>query len=86
MPGETLSIEAGNILINGKPLDVPPALVRIPFSVSASNHPAWKVVAHPCTIPLNCFYLLGDNPAVANDSRFNGPVGRDSIRGKVLGK
>jgi signal peptidase I len=38
----------------------------------------------PITIPPNVYFMIGDNRGLSNDSRFWGPVPRDSIIGEAF--
>lgn len=81
LPGETIEIREGQIVINGK-IELPPSglsdLKYIPDSLNAKTH-------FPYAIPQDSYFLLGDNAEQAIDSRYYGPVVRDKIHGKVLG-
>jgi signal peptidase I len=43
-------------------------------------------VASPFTVPMDGYFVLGDNSANANDSRFWGALPRTNILGKVKNK
>lgn len=71
LPGETVEIHSGYLYVDG----VPVAETFIDHSV--------QYELEPTTLgPLN-YFVLGDNRGNSNDSRSFGPVGRDSIVGRV---
>jgi signal peptidase I len=73
MPGETVSIRDGEVLINGRPwthLSGPSGVAPVDFG--------------PVRLGDSEYFLLGDNPPVSVDSRTFGPVGRSRIYGRVL--
>jgi signal peptidase I len=73
LPGETVSEQTGQVLIDGKPLKesyVKPAR-------RDSRTAAWHV-------PPGQYFLMGDNRKAACDSRAFGSVPKNDIRGRVL--
>ncbi|MBX3475106.1 MAG: signal peptidase I [Planctomycetes bacterium] len=46
--------------------------------------PSVSGMSFPRTLKDDQYFLLGDNPAQSRDSRRFGPVGRDSIKGRVV--
>jgi signal peptidase I len=78
LPGETIAIEAGKVLIDGRPLDetayVSSENVRADYSVSMA----------PVTIPPGYYFMLGDNRDNSMDSRMQGPTRREDVTGKVI--
>jgi signal peptidase I len=80
MPGETISFAEGGLLIDGKPADLPSRLADITYNALAAGPGA---LDDPFVIPEDSYYVLGDNPAKANDSRVWGAVEREEILGKV---
>lgn len=76
LPGETLSIEAGQVLIDGQPFEEPYAdhgATQAPSSLDLS----------PTAIPESSFFVLGDNRDGKDDSRFRGLLAKDDVLGKV---
>lgn len=76
--GKQLSIDRdGTVSINGEPLDEP--YITAP-SIGQCNQ------AFPCYVPPNSVFVMGDNRAVAMDSRLKeiGTISEDRILGKVL--
>ena len=77
LPGETVEIRDGKVLINGTNLDEPyvaPENNRVMF-----NREAIKV-------PENSFYVLGDNRDNSSDSRTWGMLQRRFIYGRFVSK
>ena len=84
LPGETVKIEAGRVLIcteenpDGTPLpenyfsEIP----NFELAVNNSSYP----------VPEGCYFMLGDNINYSHDSRFWGVVEEDRILAKVMFK
>jgi signal peptidase I len=76
LPGETVQIIGSDIYINNKKLEENYGKEPI---TDAGN------AADPITLGEDEYFVLGDNRAVSEDSRFSvGPVERDLIEGKCL--
>lgn len=71
LPGETVEIREGQVIIDGEPLPEP-----FPHDLSYQTIPPIRLG------PLQ-YFVLGDNRDNSNDSRAFGPVERDSIVGRV---
>ncbi len=71
LPGETVEVRDGKVLINGEPLDEPylarPTLGRY----------------GPTVVPPEHVFVMGDNRNASNDSRAFGPVSYNHIIGKA---
>lgn len=78
LPGERITLHDSKIEINGTVLSIPGKIV---YSSFASGHPA---TYNNVTLGIDEYYLVGDNVAGANDSRFLGPIRREAIMGKVI--
>lgn len=76
LPGETLQITGGEVLIDGKKL----TLKGEPVKVSSAG-----LAAQPVTVPEGCYFVLGDHAESSEDSRVAGVgnVERKDIVGKV---
>ncbi len=77
LPGEAVEIRDGKVIINGNALDEPyvaPGNNRV-----RSDHKEIK-------IPVDSYYVLGDNRDNSNDSRMWGPLARKFIYGKFVRK
>jgi len=80
------TVEAGpdnEVLVDGKPLTPP----RVCGSPVVTRNPDEELPNFPTTkVPKGYFFVVGDNLADSNDSRFSefGLVGADQLRGKPL--
>ncbi len=72
LPGDRVRVDRGTVSLNGRPLDEPYVRFRDDRSFPE------------VTVPPGSFYVLGDNRANSEDSRFFGPVPYDSISGKAV--
>lgn len=75
-PGDRLRIENGHPIVNGEPAEED--FIRECGPGSDCNMP------QEITIPPDHFFMMGDNRGESTDSRFWGPVARDSIIGKAF--
>ena len=73
-PGDRISIVNGRVIRNG-------AREREPY-IRACGGPICNF-PEPITIPSGEYYVLGDNRAASDDSRFWGPIRRGWIIGLV---
>ncbi len=80
LPGETVTFLDGSVMIDGQALTPPQQLQKIKFHSNLSDVEPAK---HPYTIPDGHYYLLGDNPDEAKDSRLLGAFPKADIRGRV---
>ncbi|HYB59969.1 MAG TPA: signal peptidase I [Methylomirabilota bacterium] len=74
LPGETVEIRKGRVIVDGKRLDetyVPPQYADY------GNF-------GPIQVPENSYFVLGDHRISSNDSRIFGPVDRSYIYGKAV--
>jgi signal peptidase I len=77
LPGETIKIAAGKIYINGKALEEP-------SNITQRHYIAEKNFAVEETkIPLDSYFVLGDNVTNSKDSRYWGFVPKENIIGKA---
>lgn len=76
LPGETVEIREGRLYINGDPVDDP-------FFVPDSEDNFGPLLVEP-----DSWFVLGDNRAVSNDSRYweEPLVASHEIRGKIIWK
>jgi signal peptidase I len=75
-PGDTLSVENGHPVVNGKIAQE--SFIRACTPGGACNLPK------QITIPPDHYFMMGDNRGSSDDSRFWGPVPRDWIIGKAF--
>ncbi len=71
LPGETIEVRGGHVLINGQRIDEP--------WVTYFGGPDYG----PAEIPQEYVFILGDNRLVSHDSRAIGPVPLSTIEGRV---
>lgn len=71
LPGDTIRIVGGQVLVNNEPLDEP--YVR--------HHDADDLPA--TTVPAGAYFLMGDNRPESSDSRVFGPVPAGNIIGRA---
>lgn len=83
LPGNTISLSRGHVLINGKRLDE----TWLPSSVQGVTFPGPPgtpySLAKPYVVPANHYFMMGDNRTESCDSRYWGPIDRNLIVGKV---
>ena len=79
LPGETIEIREKSVYINGAKLDEP--YVQFVRPPRPGDFPG--DMAKGTTLADNMYFLLGDNRDNSADSRYNGPVPRNNILGKV---
>jgi signal peptidase I len=75
-PGDTLSIENGNPVVNGEPADED-------FTMPCGRNGECDLPKE-ITIPPDHYFMMGDNRGASQDSRFWGPVPRDWIIGQAF--
>jgi len=79
LPGEAVEIKNGTIFINDKPLTGSTFNQRYYYNRGDFGQEGKKI-----EIPENSFFVLGDNSASSQDSRYWGFVPRKNILGKAL--
>jgi signal peptidase I len=88
VPGDTVSIHAPNVLINGKILDDPPIFKEIASSENGYSGytNALLLAADNDKIVLGKdeYLVFGDNSQNSLDGRYFGAIKRSSIKGKVV--
>lgn len=82
LPGESISITEEGVYADGKLLTQPERIRDIRYLTGEELQP----VVYPRTVPPKHYFVLGDNTAIAHDSRFWGVLHESRIMGKVIGK
>jgi signal peptidase I len=77
--GETVEIKNGTIYINDKPLDNPVFNQNYYY-----NRGEYGAIGKKIIVPKDSFFVLGDNSASSQDSRYWGFVPKKNILGKAL--
>lgn len=84
LPGETFELRAGEVHIDGDPLDEP--WLRQPGTASAAG--AVVITRRdnhgPVAIPAGHYFMMGDNRGNSEDSRVWGPLAQDHIKGRAV--
>lgn len=83
LPGDTISLSGGFVLINGRLLAEP----WLPASQRGRTYPGPSPepysLHHPFKVPKGDVYVMGDNRTLSCDSRYWGPIAQSTIVGKV---
>jgi signal peptidase I len=74
LPGDKLSLKAGRIIRNGRPLDEP-------YTAACDGESC--DFPKPITVPPDHYFTMGDNRGSSDDSRFWGPVPRKAVIARV---
>lgn len=75
LPGQTVDVQDGRVLVDGEPLDEP-------YTHGLQTRPV--IVELPTTVPEGQLWVMGDNRPGSKDSRDFGPVPVDSVLGRVI--
>jgi signal peptidase I len=85
LPGDTIEIRDGSVLVNGEPLDEPYAAGPTNCSSPQCRWVAADGFTGPAEVycPRDCYFVLGDNRPNSSDSRQGWLVPRENIIGYV---
>jgi len=72
LPGDTVEARSGHVLVNGRELKEPYVKGQTTDDFAATRIPAGK------------YWVMGDNRAVSEDSRFFGPIPDNLVVGRVF--
>ena len=75
LPGDTLEIRDGQVLVNGAALDEP--------YIRGANT-SCNATCGPLTLAADEYFMMGDNRVNSLDSRSFGPIAADQIVGRVV--
>lgn len=80
LPGETVEIKEGHILVNGEPL------TDQPFEdIHYYNGTKFFQEGEVLTVPEEAYFVLGDNSALSRDSRYFSFIPAARVKGTVVG-
>jgi signal peptidase I len=82
VPGDTIDIEGGRVRIDGRSVEEP--YVKPVDPVPSGDISGGAGHSGPLVIPMDQYYVLGDNRDHSLDSRQVGPIPRHSIKGKPM--
>jgi len=77
LPGEMIEIRSGYVLIND-------SIIQEPFLKGKGDVIFRSINMNQKIIPVNSYFLLGDNREKSTDSRNFGPIDRKGIIGKIF--
>jgi len=78
--GETVEIDNGNIIINGRTINSPPEVIKRYYQ----NGGFYCQEGRPVKVPTDSFFVLGDNTESSKDSRYWGFVPRENVIGRAM--
>jgi signal peptidase I len=87
LPGEVVSLTQTGIVVNGSVVIFPPALSNVVYCLP-QGLPSSRTgfVTFPYTVPMDHYFVVGDDWSNSFDSRYFGAIRMTNILGKVVGK
>jgi signal peptidase I len=82
LPGEQISIDDGQVLVDGEPLDEP----YLPAGTRTDQGPRACRPEHPCEVPDGQIWVMGDNRTNSEDSRWFGPIPESTVVGRAAAR
>ena len=82
LPGDTLRLEDGKLIVNDKPVNMTNIMGKIHYE-TLKESVFLNTTNEPVTVPEGSFFLLGDNSTATKDSRFWGFLPAKQIMGKI---
>lgn len=79
LPGDKVEIRDGTVFVNNEKID---EHYLSPDTFTRSNPE--KEDFSSIIVPENCLYVLGDNRAISEDSRYIGPIPIKNVKGHAL--
>ena len=83
LPGETISYAGSTVEIQGKTYNHPPNLKHIQYLGAEKMSARPKIKAPRVVLGPQEYFVLGDNPKMAADSRYCGALPLGNITGRV---
>jgi signal peptidase I len=83
LPGETIVMDERGLVVDGTSFDGPPGRPGIKYSgikLALAN----ERIDFPFRVPQDSYWVLGDNPDHAKDSRFWGELSVKCVLGRVI--
>ncbi|PIQ87668.1 MAG: signal peptidase I [Candidatus Omnitrophica bacterium CG11_big_fil_rev_8_21_14_0_20_43_6] len=78
LPGDVVEIKGGSIYVNGQPAPEP-----IFNQIYYYNRGQLGLAGEKLVVPLDSYFVLGDNSATSKDSRYWGFVPKDNLLGQA---
>jgi signal peptidase I len=77
LPGESVVVEGGEVVVDGQPIDDP-------FANHSASFGSFHDTREPMEVPPGEFFVMGDNRENSRDSRYWGTVPRAYVKGKAM--